>query len=284
MEIIVGKRAGFCGGVVNSVTKTQKLLDKEGKMYCLGEIVHNKQVVNSLKDKGLTVISSLDEVSDGSKVIIRAHGVAKSIYEEAASRNIELFDLTCPNVLKIHEKIESYVDNGYYVILVGNKNHPEVIGSLGFCNSDSLVIEDVDDTVAVINYIKLKEFKKVALFCQTTYSLEKFNKIEAILKEKLNDIDLKIMNTICNATELRQKETLELAKKVDAMIIIGGSNSSNTLKLFEIASKVCKSFLIETVDDIDFELNKDWKVGVMAGASTPKESIEDVIEYLNDNY
>ena len=281
MNIILGKKAGFCGGVINSVNKSNELLDKYNNLYCLGEIVHNTRVVKSLEDKGMTFIESLDEVKDGSNVVIRAHGVAKSIYEEAEKRNITLLDLTCPKVLLIHKEAEDLVKDGYYIILVGKKDHPEIIGTISYCNEDSLIIESQHDVDKVVEYVINEGLNKVALLCQTTYSMSKFKEIEEMLNNSFKDIEFKVVNTICNATELRQTETEELSKQVDAMIIIGGKNSSNTKKLYELAEANTKTYLIETVDELDPSILEYETVGVMAGASTPKESIDEVIEYLN---
>ncbi len=281
MNIILGKKAGFCGGVINSVNKSNELLDKYNNLYCLGEIVHNTRVVKSLENKGMTFIESLDEVEDGSNVVIRAHGVAKEIYEEAERRNITLLDLTCPKVLLIHKEAEDLVKDGYYIILVGKKDHPEIIGTISYCNEDSLIIESQRDVDKLVEYVINKGINKVALLCQTTYSMSKFKEIEEMLNNSFKDIEFKVVNTICNATELRQTETEELSKQVDAMVIIGGKNSSNTKKLYEIAEANTKTYLIETVDELDSSIFEYENVGVMAGASTPKESIDEVIEYLN---
>ena len=232
--IKVGKYAGFCGGVTNSVTKTEKYLNEYNNLYCLGELVHNKQVIESLEEKGLKTIESLAEVEDNSNVIIRAHGVANSIYEEASKRNINLIDLTCPKVLKIHDKVSEYRDKGYFIILVGSKAHPEVIGTISFCGDKSIVIEDLNDIEEVNNIINSNNYKDVVIFAQTTIKESLFDEIVDCLKENIQD--LVVENTICNATHLRQQECLEMAKTSDCMIIIGGKNSSNTKKLYEVAS------------------------------------------------
>lgn len=284
MEIVVGKLAGFCGGVINSVVKTEKLLDEYSKIYCLGELVHNKQVVDKLIGKGLIIVDSLEEVPDGEKVIVRAHGIAKEVYELATIKNIELYDLTCPNVLKIHEEASRLVEEGYFVILIAQKDHPEAIGTISFCGNNSFILEKEEQLNEVIEAIKFSGIKKVAVISQTTYSMMKFDKLSELLRNELKEYDVLVNNTICSATELRQKETSELSTNVDAMIIIGGKNSSNTKKLYEIASANCNnSFIIETVEDI---MNEDMsifdKIGVMAGASTPKESIDAVVKYLRE--
>lgn len=278
--IKVGKYAGFCGGVTNSVTKTEKYLNEYNNLYCLGELVHNKQVIESLEEKGLKTIESLAEVEDNSNVIIRAHGVANSIYEEASKRNINLIDLTCPKVLKIHDKVSEYRDKGYFIILVGSKAHPEVIGTISFCGDKSIVIEDLNDIEEVNNIIKSNNYKDVVIFAQTTIKESLFDEIVDYLKENIQD--LVVENTICNATHLRQQECLEMAKTSDCMIIIGGKNSSNTKKLYEVASSVCpNTYLVETYKELDFnELKKYENIGIMAGASTPKTSIDEVVNNL----
>lgn len=278
--IKVGKYAGFCGGVTNSVTKTEKYLNEYNNLYCLGELVHNKQVIESLEENGLKTIESLAEVEDNSNVIIRAHGVANYIYEEASKRNINLIDLTCPKVLKIHDKVSEYRDKGYFIILVGSKTHPEVIGTISFCGDKSIVIEDLNDIEEVNNIIKYNNYKDVVIFAQTTIKESLFDEIVDDLKENIQE--LVVENTICNATHLRQQECLEMAKTSDCMIIIGGKNSSNTKKLYEVASSVCpNTYLVETYKELDFnELKKYENIGIMAGASTPKTSIDEVVNNL----
>ena len=281
MEIIIGKLAGFCGGVINSVTKTDKILDDGKKTYCLGELVHNKQVVDKLEKKGLVLIDSINEVQDGSRVIIRAHGVTKEVYELAKSKNIELIDLTCPNVLRIHEKAINLVSDDYFIVLVAQKDHPEAIGTISFCGKDSVILEDIGGVDDTVDLFKMSGKNKLAVISQTTYSMVKFENIAEEISSKLKDYEVKIDNTICSATELRQKETSSLATQVDAMIIIGGKNSSNTKKLYELASTKCNNtFIVETIDDLKVDMSIYEKVGVMAGASTPKESIDEVIKYL----
>jgi len=195
---------------------------------------------------------------------------------------IELKDLTCPKVLKIHDIAEEYSKNGYYIFLVGEANHPEIIGTFSFCGENSTIIEKISDLEQSIERINEKQFKKVLLIAQTTFNLRKFEEIAEKLKKELKAIELKIMNTICLATELRQKETEELSQKVDLMLIIGGRKSSNTNKLYEISSKNCKNVIFaENIDDIDLNFVRQFeKIGVMAGASTPRESIESIVNFI----
>jgi len=283
MELIVGKTAGFCYGVKRAVEGVEKELEKEKKLYCLGELVHNNQVIDNLEKKGLNFIENINEAKG--KTIIRAHGVPVNVYEDAEKKQIKLIEYTCPNVLKIHEIAKQYEKEGYYICLCGSKAHPENIGTISYCGKNYSVINvenDIEDALGKINKL---EFKKVLLISQTTYSLEKFAKIEKILRQKLSKkINLIVKNTICKATEFRQKETTEIAKNVEYMIIIGGKNSSNTKKLFEIAKQNCKKAIcIETVDDLNLEEVYNYsKIGIMAGASTPKESINEVIENIEN--
>lgn len=283
-SIIVGRTAGFCYGVKRAIEGAEKEIKNESKnkIYCLGEIVHNRQVVSNLEKQGINFIENLDE-ADG-KTIIRAHGIPKEVYEEAKQNNIELVDYTCPNVLKIHKIAEEYSNKGYFVFLCGSKTHPENIGTISYCGKNSYIIEKEEDSFKALNKLEKTGIRKLLVISQTTYSIEKFSIIEEIIKNEVpRNIDLVIKNTICKATELRQKETEEIAKKVDKMIIIGGKNSSNTRKLYEIALKNCKDTIcIETKEELEIEeCKKNKKIGIMAGASTPQKSIDEVLNILN---
>ena len=288
MEVVVGKLAGFCNGVRNAVEKTGELLENRDKIYCLGELVHNKQLVDDLKKEGLIIVNNISEVPDNSEVIFRAHGVTKNIYQLAKEKNLTVYDYSCVRVIKLHEDVENMSNKGYYVFLFGDEEHPEVIGTKSFAKLEEItVLKDKEEIDNAINNFKNSNLNKLYICAQTTFSLKKFDEFVSIVEEKLkkynNDIDIKINKSICEATEIRQMETENLAKKVDFMVIIGGKNSSNTVKLYEISSKNCKDAIhIETkkeLENIDF--SKVSKVGVMAGASTPKKSIDEVIEYLN---
>ncbi len=281
MEILIGKTAGFCYGVKRAVEGAKKDNDETEKtIYCLGEIVHNKQVVEELENKGIKFIENIEDAKG--KTIIRAHGVPKEIYKIAENKNIEIIDYTCPNVLRIHKIAEEYSNNGYYIFLCGSKKHPEIIGTISHCGKNSSIIETEEDIEKVIEEYQKTNINKLLLIAQTTYSLKKFDDIKKIIEEKIpKTTELVIKNTICLATELRQKETQELSKKVDIMIIIGGKNSSNTKKLYEIAKQNCQNTIyVETKDDLK-NIDKTAKIGIMAGASTPQKSIEEIVEFLN---
>ena len=283
MEIIVGKTAGFCYGVKRAIDGVKEE-SKNNKLFCLGEIVHNRQVIEDLQNKGVNFVEDISKVHDAkSKVAIRAHGVKKEIYEIANKNKIDIIDYTCPNVLRIHEIAKEYAEKGFYIILCGKKEHPENVGTISYCGKNYSVIQDEKELKEALKRFEKTKIKKLLVISQTTFSLKKFTLIEQAIKEELKDGEnIIIKNTICRATELRQKETEELSKKVDLMIIIGGKNSSNTIKLYEIAQKYCEnSICIETADELQIEkISKYEKIGVMAGASTPKESIDNVIKKL----
>ena len=285
MEIIVGKNAGFCYGVKNAVDNATKELENNENVCCLGEIVHNSKVVKELEEKGMKFIDNLSENTDKSKTIIRAHGVPKYIYEEAEKNGIELVDLTCPKVLKIHKIVSEYADKDYFIFLVGNKVHPETLGTASFCGENSCVIEIEEDIDNAIDKLNKSNKKNLLVVVQTTFSMEKFNKYIEHIKSNIGEnINLEVINTICNATKIRQEETEEMSKLVEFMIIIGGKNSSNTKKLYEISCKNCEKVIcIEDKSEINLtELDGVNKVGVMAGASTPQKSVDEVVELLKN--
>lgn len=286
MEYIVGKTAGFCYGVKNAVEKSEEALEKEHPICCLGEIVHNKRVVEDLEKKGIIFIENLNQNINKRKTIIRAHGITKDVYESANKNGINLLDLTCPKVLKIHKIVSEYSENEYYIFLIGSKKHPEIIGTASFANNNVSIIEDFYDIDISIDNFKKSNRQKLAIVVQTTFSLQKFAEITEKIKEKIENlhVDIEIINTICNATKIRQEETEEMSKNVDYMIIIGGKNSSNTKKLYEISKKNCiNTVCIESANEINKENLKQGNiVGIMAGASTPQCSINEVIELVKN--
>lgn len=286
MEIIVGKTAGFCYGVKRAVNGSIEEIEnnRNHKIYCLGELVHNRQVILNLKEKGIEFIEKIEDVkNENSKVIIRAHGIEKNIYEKAKENKIDIVDYTCPNVLKIHKIVEEYQKQGYYIFLTGAEKHPEIVGTVSYCGENFSLITDEEDVEKAIESFRKSNIKKLLVISQTTYSVKKFESIIKMVEDKISkEIELVIKNTICLATETRQKETKELSSKVDTMIIIGGKNSSNTKKLYEIALENCKNAIcIETKDELEkSKFTNLKKIGIMAGASTPPESINEVIEFL----
>lgn len=279
MEIVEAKYAGMCGGVKYTVTMANKILDEHPgqKIYCLGELVHNKTVVGNLENKGLVVVQDINEVPDNQIVIFRAHGVTKDNYEVAENKNLEVFDLTCKNVISIHKEIENKKD--CFVIIIGSKTHAESLATLSFAGKNAIIIESEDDLEETYKLVKQSNLNSVFVVAQTTYSSKKFDEmIERISNDLTNmGIEVKYDKTICMATEIRQNEANELSKQADYVIIIGGKNSSNTKKLFEIASKNCDSIqFIENEKELDLtkiQSGNFAKILLLAGASTPDESI-----------
>ena len=283
MEIIIGETAGFCYGVERAVTGAKQIIENQKEnIYCFGEIVHNQKVIQDLKDKGIRFIEKIEEAKGDT--IIRAHGIEKEILNKAKKMGIKMIDYTCPKVIKIHNIAEEFSNKGYYIFLIGAKKHPENIGTISYCGKKYSVIEEVDDTYTAIKELEKSKVKQLLVISQTTYSIEKFHKIEEIIKKELKkDIKVEIKNTICKATELRQKETEKISKTVECMIIVGGKNSSNTKKLYEIAKENCQNAIwIEDKKEIEISnIRKFNKIGIMAGASTPQESINEIVETLN---
>ncbi len=277
MEIILGKTAGFCYGVQRAVNGAKEEINNVRDIYCLGEIVHNKNVVDNLKKEGIKFIDNIEEAKG--KTIIRAHGIAKEVYEKAKKLNIELKDLTCPSVLKIHKIAEEYASKGHFIIITGKESHPEVIGIASCCGEKYSIIKDEEELEEVIKKIQDEKIENVLVISQTTYSSKQFDKMVEKLKNTIgSEINLEIKKTICPSTEIRQKETEEIAKQVDLMIIIGDRKSSNTNKLYNISCEFCdRVIFVGSADEIDLEELKNVnKIGIMAGASTPKEDIINV--------
>lgn len=284
MEIFVGKKSGFCYGVKRAYEGALENV-KNGKIYCLGELVHNSFVIHDLENKGVTFIDDINECDlKNKRLLLRAHGVTKEVYEECEKLEVEVLDYTCPNVKKIHDIVSEYALNGYFVILCGSKTHPENIGTISFAGKNSFTLESEENICEAISLLEESNLKKVLLISQTTFSVERFEKIKNILCEKLSNYELVIKNTICNATKLNQDETNELSKVVDFMIVVGGKNSSNTLKLYDISKKNLENtILVQSYKDIDFdEVKKYEKIGIVYGASTPDVLIDEIVERLKD--
>ena len=275
MQVTVAKSAGFCFGVQRAVDTVYEQVEKGVRpIYTYGPIIHNEVVVQDLEERGVQVLEGkedLGQLTEGT-VIIRSHGVGKEIYDLISAKGLNCVDATCPFVKKIHRTVEKESAAGRQIIIIGNDNHPEVEGIKGWCHHPALVIESAEQAEA----LNLPEGTKVCVVSQTTFNYKKFQDLVEILDKKR--YDRIVVNTICNATEERQTEARQIAGKVDAMIVIGGSHSSNTQKLFEICRKECENtYYIQTVHDLDLEvLRSTGLVGITAGASTPKKIIEEV--------
>lgn len=245
-------------------------------------IVEKYAGISELEKDGMITVQDIEEIPNDSKVIFRTHGVPKEIYEKANKKGLEIYDLTCGNVRAIHMKVEKEKRKSF-IIIVGNASHPEVIGIKGFAGANSYVIEDADEILdAYIEYEKTK-MEYVYVVGQTTFSSKKFDTIANELKENFAETIVIVDKTICSATDKRQDETREISKKVTSTVIIGGKNSSNTQKLLEIAKENCKKvYFAQTQKDLkEIDFANEEKVGIMAGASTPKEVVDDIIEFFN---
>lgn len=277
MELILAKSAGFCFGVNRAIETVYNELNK-GSVYSLGPIIHNKQVINDLENKGSTIIETIEDIKEDRTVIIRSHGVAPQLYYDLDAKNIKYVDCTCPFVKKIHNIVKKNYKEGHTIIIIGDKLHPEVIGINGWCDNNAIIIANIDEAENLI----FTNSSKYIIVCQTTFSKEKFEEIICILKNK--NIDFNLYNTICNATEERQTEAIEISKRVNIMLIIGDKKSSNTQKLYEICSKYCeKTYYIETIKDLQLNIcQTNDRIGITAGASTPSAIIKEAIKIMNE--
>ena len=205
MEIVVGKTAGFCGGVKNAVIKTEKALENKQEIYCLGELVHNEEIIKKLEEKGLKIIEDITQAKNESTVIIRAHGEPPETYEKAKQKNISILDLTCPKVISIHKKAEEYKENGFAVLYLAEGKHPEAIGTIGYLKEAGFLIQSEDEVENVVKNALEQKKNKFAVLAQTTFSMEKFDKIvEKISKILPQNAQIEINKTICNASKIRQ--------------------------------------------------------------------------------
>lgn len=280
MKVTLAKSAGFCFGVKRAVEMVYKEAETGKKVYTIGPIIHNEQVVQDLEQKGVRVIDTPEELSkaEDATVIIRSHGISADVYHQLEDKKVRIVDATCPFVSKIHRIVEKKYQEGSCIVIVGNANHPEVEGINGWCNGAATVIGSVSEAE---NYSQ-EPARKLCVVAQTTFNYKKFKDIVDIFSKKSYDIN--VMNTICNATEERQTEAAAIAGDSDAMIVIGGKHSSNTQKLYEICKNVCPdTHFIQTLDDLDLKQFQSFRsVGITAGASTPNTIIKEVQSYVRN--
>ena len=272
MEIKIAQPSGFCFGVKRSIDMVEKAI-KDGKknIQIFGPIVHNPQQIKALEEKGVKMVNSIDEIQPGT-LFIRAHGISPQVYEELKKKNVEIIDATCPFVNVEQNYAKKLYEEGYQVIIIGEKNHPEALGAQGYAPG-SLIIGSVEEAK------NLKEVPKIGAVVQTTLEPEEVAKIVAELFHKAKEV--RVYNTICQSTKMRQPAAKQLAQEVDLMIVVGGKNSGNTRRLAEVSSRIKTTYHIETAA----ELKKEWfkgvkKVGISAGASTPDFIIDEVVEAI----
>ena len=276
MEIILAKSAGFCFGVQRAVDMAYEQAGHR-EVYTFGPIIHNEEVIEDLKSKGVNIIEDLDELEGkvDCTVVIRSHGVEKKVYDDLNSRGIHVVDATCPFVKKIHNIVKNDSEVGRVIIIVGDPNHQEVKGIVGWCSGEVHVVDSEEGALSLIDVLS-DDSREISVVSQTTFNLNKFNNIVDIIRNKLYNVN--VYETICNATAVRQKEAKEIASRVDAMIVIGGRNSSNTQKLYDISKKECENtYYIQTLVDLDLTTFESVsRVGITAGASTPNYIIKEV--------
>lgn len=278
MEIIVAKNSGLCYGVKRALNLAKETRhERNGKVLTLGDLIHNPQVIVDLKKQGIHSIENLNELKKGT-IIIRSHGISPEVYESLEEKNMEIVDATCPIVKRIQKLVEILAENKEEIIIVGNKDHPEIKGLIGFSQERGIIVE---------NEIQIKHLphkKKRAVLAQSTQDLYIFGKIVTALIEKT--VELRVYNTICHSTQTRQKSTSELASQVDTLFIVGGKNSSNTQKLYQISKRILpETYFVENAEQITPEmLKRAKKIGISGGASTPHEAIQEAVEKIKNSY
>ncbi len=284
-EILTAANSGFCFGVKQAIEKTEEEIRRKaessspGRIYTWGPLIHNKTVTDGLKEKGVSILDSLENVKPEDVIIVRSHGETKEFFEKARARNCKIIDATCPFVKKIQQLAENAHRKGKQVVIVGDRLHPEVKGINGWCDNSAITVNSVEDAEGVLENHNRNLFFLVA---QTTIKKELLNAVIRVFET--NNVHVEVNNTICNATALRQKSCAELAEICDAMLIIGGRESSNTGKLFEISEKKCKkTFFVEKIEDLPLhQIAKCNKIGIAAGASTPECVIKEVIATMSE--
>ena len=282
MKITLADSAGFCFGVARAVKQAESYIKDNVKACTLGPLIHNPIFVKNLEDKGIYPASGLSDVKDGYTLIIRTHGIPKEQLKEIEESNIKYFDATCPFVKKIHSIVAERSGAGDKILIAGDKKHPEVIGIRSYCTTESFVFSDSRELEEIRKSNDFSENDTFSLVSQTTFDAKEFKKSEKIAKTLYTNI--KIFDTICNATALRQEEATALAEKNDMMIVIGGRNSSNTEKLFRLCNEVTPTYLIESAAELsEIKFDHAVSIGVTAGASTPDGIIKEVIRKMSES-
>lgn len=285
MKVELARTAGFCFGVKRAVDMVYEQVRRyEGqKIYTYGPIIHNEEVIKDLAKQGVKVIHSEEELAQIKEgvVVIRSHGVAKSVYDRMEEKGIICVDATCPFVKKIHDIVAKESEKGSHIVIIGDGAHPEVEGTRGWVGDRADVIQTHEEAR---QFVHENKSQKLCIVSQTTFNYNKFKDLVEIIEEK--GYDIIVLNTICNATKERQEEARRIAGRVDAMVVIGDEHSSNTQKLFEICKNEClNTYYIQTLDDLDMnQLRSVETVGITAGASTPNIIIEEVQNYVRINF
>ena len=284
MNIMLANPRGFCAGVHRAIEIVERVLDQFGApIYVRHEVVHNRFVVDSLKRRGAIFVDELDQVPEGGTVIFSAHGVAQQVREEANSRNLRVFDATCPLVTKVHLEVSRHCKNGHEVVLIGHRGHPEVVGTMGQYRQGVERIHLVESVCDVAD-LEIKNPEHLGYVSQTTLSVDDTAGIIKALRERFPQIQGPKKSDICYATQNRQDAVKDLARHCDLVLVVGSPNSSNSNRLRELAEKQgCSAHLIDGPDDIRRDwLNNGPRVGLTAGASAPEVLVEQVIQRLKE--
>ena len=270
MELTIGKHAGFCFGVRRAVQTAFDAAGAQVPCVTLGPLIHNPQEVERLERAGIRAVASLDEVAPGQTVIIRSHGVTPDVYAQCEARGIRYIDATCPHVAHIHQLVKAYSEHGDAVLIVGEAEHPEVVGIAGWASGPVLILPDAQ----AARQAQLPQ--RAMVVAQTTIRRERFEEVLAVLRDRVGELTVRM--TICAATSQRQQEAGELSRQADVMVVVGGRNSSNTQKLYETCRARCpRTLLVETPEDLPQDgLGGADRVAITAGASTPQWLLEQV--------
>ena len=287
MEIRLANTRGFCAGVDRAIEIVKKVLEIQGApVYVKHEVVHNKTVVEELKQLGAIFVEDIHEIPEGEVVIYSAHGISKAVEVESQNRNLNVFDATCPLVSKVHAEVNTYAKLGYHCLLIGHKNHPEVEGTMGQFDTSFggtiTLIEDLED----VNKLNFKASDNIAFVTQTTLSVDDTQEIKDSLIQKYPAIKGPKKDDICYATQNRQDAVKQLALESDLVLVIGSENSSNSNRLREIAERSgVEAYLIDTIEDLPLDcLEGKSKIGLTSGASAPEHLVSEVIEVLTSNH
>jgi 4-hydroxy-3-methylbut-2-en-1-yl diphosphate reductase len=283
MKLILASPRGFCAGVERAINIVETALKKYGApVYVRHEIVHNKHVVEDLRKKGTIFVKEVDEIPEGAVAIFSAHGVAEIVNKNAAKRNLDILDATCPLVTKVHIEAKRHEAEGCEIILIGHANHPEVIGTSGQVKQDVILVQSVSDVKNII----VNNPDNLAYVTQTTLSVDDTKNIINALKEKFPNIIGPDTKDICYATQNRQNAVKELAKQCDAILVIGAKNSSNSNRLRDLGTEMnIPSYLIDNADNIDFSwFTKNSIIGLTAGASAPEILVDQVIAKIKEYF
>jgi (E)-4-hydroxy-3-methyl-but-2-enyl pyrophosphate reductase len=278
MEIIIARNTGLCYGVKRALKIAQETRRRrEGRVSTLGDLIHNPQVIDDLQNRGIGSADEMAAVKDGT-VIIRSHGVSPDVYTALRKRKLEVIDATCPIVKRIQELVARLAEEGLEIVIVGNEEHPEIKGLIGYSRGRGRIVESEAQVE------RLPHKKKRAVLAQSTQDLFLFERVAAALIEKT--AELQVFNTICRSTQTRQRTTSELAAKVDALFIVGGKTSSNTRKLYQISRRILpRTYFIENADQIKSRmLHGANTIGISGGASTPPEAIEAAVHKIQRNF